>query len=60
MFEEWLTPGSPPKLLPDLTIWGTGAADAYLEGWTKADFGIMNDLAGKLEEEQAGESVNHG
>lgn len=50
MFTEWLEPGSPPKLLPDLTVWGTGAADAYLEGWTKADFGIMNDLAGKLEE----------
>jgi len=50
MFEEWLTPGSPPKLLPDLTTWGTGAADAYLEGWTKADFSIMNELAGKLEE----------
>lgn len=40
---------SPPKLLPDLTKWGTGAADAYLEGWTKADFGLFDDLSGQID-----------
>lgn len=45
----WLTPGSPPKLLPDLTTWGTGAADAYLEGWKKADFDMLKDLGGLIE-----------
>lgn len=39
-----LQPGSPPKLLPDLDKWGTGAADAYLEGWTKADFGALQEM----------------
>jgi hypothetical protein len=45
----WLMPGSPPKLLPNLDKWGTGAADAWLEGWTKADFGMLDDLAGMIE-----------
>jgi len=30
----WLAPGSPPKLLPDLTKWGLGAAQAWLDGWS--------------------------
>jgi hypothetical protein len=50
MFSEWLEPHSPPKLLPDLDKWGTAAADIYLQGWTKADFGVFNDLSSKLEE----------
>lgn len=40
----WLKPGSPPKLLPDLDEWGKGAADAWLEGWTQADFGALKDI----------------
>lgn len=39
---------SPPKFLPNLDKWGTAAADAYLEGWTQADFSILNDLADSL------------
>lgn len=37
-----LSPGSPPALLPDLDKWGTEAANVYLEGWTQADFGILD------------------
>lgn len=46
---DWLRPGSPPKLLPDLTDWGTGAAQAWLDGWTKADFGTFDELASTVE-----------
>ena len=45
----WLQPGSPPRLLPDLDVWGKGAADAYLEGWTDADYSLLDDLSKKIE-----------
>lgn len=48
VFAYWLAPGSPPKLLPDLTKWGTGAADAYLEGWTKADFDTLSSISDSI------------
>jgi hypothetical protein len=34
---SWLEPGSPPRILPELTEWGTGAARAYWEGWAGAE-----------------------
>lgn len=40
-----LEPGSPPRLLPDLDIWGQEAANVWLEGWTKADFDIFNTIS---------------
>jgi tape measure domain-containing protein len=49
IFEYWLAPGSPPNLLPDLTTWGTGAADAYLAGWKKADFDVLKEMSGLIE-----------
>lgn len=49
LISYWLVPGSPPKLLPNLTAWGTGAAQAWLEGWTQADFSVFRDLSGMLE-----------
>lgn len=45
----WLKPGSPPRLLPDLDKWGTGAANAYFEGWQLADFSILDKMANGLE-----------
>lgn len=44
----WLEPGSPPKLLPDLTFWGKGAAQAWLEGWTTADFGVLENVTNSV------------
>ena len=49
MITYWLEPGSPPNLLPFLDVWGKGAMDAYLEGWTEADFSMLDDLSGKIE-----------
>lgn len=49
LITSWLMPGSPPKLLPDLDKWGTEAANVYLQGWTKADFGIFETLGGEIE-----------
>lgn len=44
-----LRPGSPPKVLPDLTEWGTEAVNAWLEGWTAGDFGVFDDIASTIE-----------
>ena len=56
----WLIPGSPPKLLPDLDTWGTGAADAWLEGWTKADFSILDSISNSIKStfESIGENID--
>jgi len=44
-----LKPGSPPKLLPELDTWGRGAAEAWLAGWTDADFGALGQFAGEVQ-----------
>lgn len=44
----WLEPGSPPRLLPNLDKWGTGAAQAYIDGWGEADFGAFATLGSQI------------
>lgn len=44
----WMAPGSPPRFLPDLEIWGTGAAEAYLNGWTKASFDAIGEFGNQF------------
>lgn len=39
-----LAPGSPPKALPDLPLWGTSAANEFLKGFGQADFTLLDDL----------------
>ncbi len=46
---KWLKPGSPPLLLPDIDTWGTGAMNAYLDGWKEADYTVFNDVSSMLE-----------
>jgi len=38
-FTYMLQANSPPRLLPDLTLWGSAAMNAYLEGWEEASTG---------------------
>src|SRR5574340_475058 len=40
----WLEPGSPPRVAPDLPDWGARAMEEYLQGFTQADFGILNEV----------------
>lgn len=49
IISNWLKPGSPPKLLPDLDDWGTEAAQVWLDGWTSADFTVFNEIASQVE-----------
>lgn len=52
----WLSPGSPPKLLPDLDTWGAETIGEYFKGFMRGDLGIFNDLASQVGEaiKQAG------
>lgn len=43
-----LAPGSPPAFLPGLTDYGTGAINAYMEGWGQGDFSIFNSISDSI------------
>lgn len=45
----FLSPGSPPRILPNLDKWGKQAADVYLQGWTEADFSTLDELGNLIE-----------
>lgn len=55
----WLSPGSPPNLLPDLPEWGAAAMGEWINGFTSADFGAFKDLSGQFEAviRQMGEDI---
>lgn len=45
----WLSPGSPPRAVPNIDKWGTAAAQEFLGGFSDADFGTITDFSGTLE-----------
>lgn len=45
----WLAPGSPPRLLRDLPMWGASAMTEFMQGWASGDFSVFNDIAGVIE-----------
>lgn len=49
LFVYWLKPGSPPRLLRELTDWGKSAMQEYLRGWTLADFDALERVGGIME-----------
>ena len=46
----WLSPGSAPNVAPDLTAWGIGAVNAWLEGFTQGDWNILQGIQQPLEQ----------
>ena len=44
MLRYFFAPGSPPRVAPDLDIWGAQAFTEYLRGFSDADFGVLNAL----------------
>lgn len=48
MLSGWLEGKSPPRVAPDLPEWGMGAMTEYLEGFTRADFGILEGIQAPL------------
>lgn len=50
LFSYWLKPGSPPRILPNLTKWGMGAMQAYLDGFRpEAARDALKGLGGAIE-----------
>lgn len=71
MLEFFLSPGSPPRVAPTIDDWGASAMNAYLQGFSEADFGILEDMqaplkkalstlvnVGSLDREQSGQLFN--
>lgn len=49
LISSWLSPGSPPKLLPDLPDWGQNVINQFLSGWNNADASVFTNLSGTFE-----------
>lgn len=44
----WFQPGSPPRVAPNIDIWGKETLEVWLEGFTKADFSSLRDIQSRL------------
>lgn len=49
LLSRWLSPGSPPKVAPDIDKWGMAAMEQFLRGFQDADFGILEGMQGSLQ-----------
>lgn len=43
-----MAPASPPKFLKDIDKWGRDTMQIYLDSFSQADFGVINDLGNTL------------
>lgn len=46
---NWLAPGSPPKILPEIDLWGQQTAQEWLNGFAAADVSTLTELSGMVE-----------
>lgn len=45
----WLSPGSPPKLLPDIGDWGQSAINEFFKGFSMGDFSLFAGIGDTIE-----------
>lgn len=45
----WLAPGSPPAIVPNIDLWGAETMNEYLQGFSQADFDILEGLQGQIQ-----------
>lgn len=45
---SWLMPHSPPRIAPDIDLWGLDTIAEWLRGFTEADFGMLDSLKDNL------------
>lgn len=48
MLSFWLAPGSPPRVAPDLDTWGLEAMNSWLDGFSDADYSVLNSIGNSL------------
>lgn len=51
LLAAWFMPHSPPKVAPNIDKWGTETFQMWINGFTKADFSIFNELADTVEDQ---------
>jgi hypothetical protein len=49
LLTSWLSPGSPPKVAPDIDQWGAAAMNSFIGGFSEANFGALSGLQGSLQ-----------
>ena len=49
VLESWLKAFSPPRIAPNIGVWGAGAMEAWLKGFTEGDFSILEGIQGPLQ-----------
>lgn len=45
----WLSPGSPPRIAPDIDKWGSSAMDEFLGGFSSANFDLLKNAGQQME-----------
>lgn len=50
LFTYWFAPGSPPRILPDIDVWGRGTMQAWLDGMASVDVKAAFDTVGRAVE----------
>ena len=48
MLSWWLSPGSPPRVAPNIDAWGASAINEYLKGFSEADFDLVDAISKPL------------
>jgi phage-related minor tail protein len=46
---SWFQPNSPPKVAPDIDVWGALTMEEYLKGFSSADFSLLGNTTKMLE-----------
>lgn len=49
ILSNWFAPGSPPKIAPQIDLWGKEAINQWLHGFTEADYGILKGIQSPLQ-----------
>lgn len=50
MLAFWLSPGSPPRIAPNIDTWGQLAAEEFLGGFDNADFRAVSDFGSTVQD----------
>lgn len=45
----WFSPGSPPKVAPEIDKWGLSTVNEWLKGFTKGDYSILDSIQGPIQ-----------
>ena len=48
MLSGWFSPGSPPRIAPNIDKWGAAAMGEFLGGFAKADFDVLKTMQSPL------------